>query len=129
MLSISSPQKVLNFCRVNNKPYNAKIIINVNIKSTNNGVSVVKDENIELGYIPVMIGSDLCMLKSMTEHELIKIGECISDPGGYFIIKSERSIVTQEKTRMSIPLIYKDKGILKLKYTYPINYTNLTNFC
>ena len=121
------PAKSPQFCRVNNKPYNAKIIINVNINSTNNGVAVIKDENIELGYIPVMIGSDLCLLKSMTEHELIKIGECISDPGGYFIIKSERSIVTQEKTRMSIPLIYKDKGILKLKYTYPINYTNLTN--
>lgn len=121
------PKNTPQFCRVNNKPYNAKVVINVTITSQSNGTDVVKNETLELGYIPVMLGSDLCHLKGKTENELIKIGECVSDPGGYFIIKSERSIVTQEKARMSIPLIYDDKGILKLKYTYPINYTNLTD--
>ena len=121
------PEHPPQYCRINNKPYNTKIIISVEVNSTSNGVNVVKKEKFELGYIPVMLGSDLCLLKGKTQEEMIKIGECISDPFGYFIIKSERSIVTQEKTRMSIPLIFNDKGILKLKYTYPINYKNMSN--
>ena len=67
-----------------------------------------RKENFELGAIPVMLGSQLCHLHNLSEEELLSKGECISDPFGYFIIKSERIIITQSKLRVSAFLIYND---------------------
>jgi DNA-directed RNA polymerase II subunit RPB2 len=67
-----------------------------------------RKENFELGAIPVMLGSQLCHLHGLSEEEILAKGECISDPFGYFIIKSERIIITQSKLRVSAFLIYND---------------------
>lgn len=67
-----------------------------------------RKENFELGSIPVMLGSQLCHLHGLSEEELLAKGECIGDPFGYFIIKSERIIITQSKLRVSAFLIYND---------------------
>lgn len=48
--------------------------------------------------IPMMLKSDKCNLKNLTECELIKKGESLYDCGGYFIINGkERVIVSQER--------------------------------
>lgn len=67
-----------------------------------------RKENFELGAIPVMLGSQLCNLYGLSEEELLSKGECIGDPFGYFIIKSERIIITQSKLRVSAFSIYYD---------------------
>ena len=69
-------------------------------------------KKILIGAIPAMLGSDLCHLNikgttNLEEREKrMEMGECFNDPLGYFIIKSERFIVTQENLRNSTFLMY-----------------------
>lgn len=68
-------------------------------------------EEISIGEIPVMVGSDLCTTKGMTEEELIEAGEDPDDPGGYFIVNgSERVIVSMEELANNSPIFQKDDG-------------------
>ena len=55
-----------------------------------------------LGKFPLMLGTHYCHLHGKPERELIALGECVSDPFGYFIINgSERFIKLQEKLRLN----------------------------
>jgi DNA-directed RNA polymerase II subunit RPB2 len=55
-------------------------------------------EKIYLGKFPIMLGSDLCILKNMPKQVRFNMGECRNDIGGYFIIDGlERTIIPQEK--------------------------------
>jgi DNA-directed RNA polymerase beta subunit len=70
-----------------------------------NGKTV--NNKIILGEIPIMLGSIKCNLHNKTPEELIRLGECFSDPFGYFITSSERSIITHDKFRCNLPLLQK----------------------
>ena len=55
-------------------------------------------EKIFLGRFPIMLQSDLCILKSLYKEVRFNMGECRNDYGGYFIIDGkEKVIIPQEK--------------------------------
>ena len=55
-------------------------------------------KNVAIGSIPIMLHSDLCILKNQGSSILSKLGECPYDTGGYFIIDGkEKVIIAQEK--------------------------------
>ena len=55
-------------------------------------------EKIYLGRFPIMLQSNLCILKSLQPDVRFNMGECRCDYGGYFIIDGkEKCIVSQEK--------------------------------
>ena len=57
-----------------------------------------KFKNVQIGKIPVMIKSNLCILNKYNYINSNMIGECKYDPGGYFIINgSEKTILCQER--------------------------------
>lgn len=68
------------------------------------GKDVIKTK-IYFGDIPIMLGSIKCNLHGKSPEELVKLGECASDPFGYFIWASERSIVAHDKLRSNFPII------------------------
>jgi DNA-directed RNA polymerase II subunit RPB2 len=51
-----------------------------------------------LGRFPIMLFSDLCILKNMSSDVRFEMGECKNDYGGYYIVDGkEKVIVSQEK--------------------------------
>lgn len=77
----------------------------------------IEDRILSCGSIPIMLGSKYCYLYDKTPEQLLQMGECISDPFGYFLIKSEMSLITQEKARVSIPMIVNGKEGPNCTYT------------
>jgi DNA-directed RNA polymerase II subunit RPB2 len=65
---------------------------------------------IYLGRFPIMLQSDLCILKSLSKDVRFNMGECRNDYGGYFIIDGkEKVIISQEKFADNMLYIRKNK--------------------
>jgi DNA-directed RNA polymerase subunit B" len=63
---------------------------------------VVDTAETKIGRLPIMVGSEQCNLtdaegRTISDEELIELGEDPADPGGYFIVNgSERVLMTSE---------------------------------
>ena len=67
-------------------------------------------ERIFLGRFPIMLYSNLCILRELTPSVCFELGECRNDYGGYFIIDGkEKCIISQEKFADNMVYI-RDKG-------------------
>ncbi|ELA41015.1 DNA-directed RNA polymerase II subunit RPB2 [Vittaforma corneae ATCC 50505] len=61
-----------------------------------------------LGQLPIMLRSSCCILHGLTEKDIVQIGECPYDQGGYFIVSgSEKVIVAQERMASNTIHIFK----------------------
>jgi DNA-directed RNA polymerase II subunit RPB2 len=70
----------------------------------------IKLDKIYLGRFPIMLQSDLCILKSLSKDVRFNMGECRNDYGGYFIIDGkEKVIISQEKFADNMLYIRKNK--------------------
>ena len=110
-----------NICRQESIPYLGELYITVDV--TKKGKTRCK-HTIACGKIPIMLGSKRCHLYNKTPEQLLSMGECIADPFGYFIISSEMSLITQEKPRTSLPIVFNGKNGAECKFT--TSYTNGT---
>ena len=55
-------------------------------------------EKIFLGRFPIMIQSDLCILKTLDREVRFNMGECRNDYGGYFIIDGKEKLIVSQET-------------------------------
>jgi DNA-directed RNA polymerase beta subunit len=70
-----------------------------------------ESEEVTIGEIPVMIGSDLCWSSDWDEEEKRENGEDPEDPGGYFIINgSEKTLICMEEMVNNKPIYQDDDG-------------------
>lgn len=105
-----------NECRIRNMSYMCDIYADIERVLLENDTpkSSVSYENICLGAIPCMVGSDLCNLKGATKEELIKLEECFQDPGGYFIISgTEKAIQPMDRSAHGDIFVFKGKDPIK----------------
>ena len=102
----SSFQMTPSIARLRNFTYATPLHINVEVKyiekhgdsfeKTNEKISLLR--NITIGKIPIMLGSDFCILNNKDNISRREYGECMYDPGGYFIVNgNEKAVVPQEK--------------------------------
>lgn len=112
---LQKPPYIPQFCRDNNIPYTSTLRIKYSLREKSNNWELVEKVT-ECGEIPILVGSKRCHLYGKSPEETIRLGECISDPFGYFIITSQNknsalksgrevSLITQEKSRMEMPII------------------------
>ena len=91
-----------NEARLKNLTYKTCVYCNVGIKYIFHSAKkpdVIKNFKREnIGCIPIMIHSKLCILNNLDPIKLTAMGECPYDQGGYFIIKGkEKVFLSQEK--------------------------------
>lgn len=92
--------------RLRNFTYASNITVDLNIKyNINYGkdlecTKVIENnlKNIHIGKLPIMLKSDICILKQYKNIKNSLLGECDMDAGGYFIINgSEKTCISQER--------------------------------
>ncbi|WIA14943.1 hypothetical protein OEZ86_003599 [Tetradesmus obliquus] len=74
-------------------------------------------EKVFLAKVPIMLKSCMCSLQDCSDTDLMAMGECPFDQGGYFIINgSEKVLIAQE--RMAANHVYVFKKSQPNKYLY-----------
>ena len=101
-----------NEARLKNLTYQSHVLCNIGVHyifHNQDGESkVVNFEKVNIGSIPIMIHSKLCLLHKLDPIKLSDFGECPYDHGGYFVIKGkEKVILSQEKKVNNILYINK----------------------
>lgn len=109
--------------RIRNLTYSAPIKLEITIKKDDQTDSQI----VEIGKIPVMVGSKVCNTYGMSKEELIQNFSDPMDPGGYFIINgNERVMIMVEDLAENQPFIENDSQgnlmlrLFSLKGTYRI---------
>jgi len=70
-----------------------------------------------IGKVPIMLRSLFCALADHNERELVELGECPYDQGGYFIINgSEKVLIAQERMANNHVYVFKKTGPGKYSY-------------
>jgi DNA-directed RNA polymerase subunit B len=91
--------------RIRNLTYSAPLYLDIILNDEGRETL----ECVNIGNIPIMVKSDLCLLSKHTPEELTSIGEDPSEVGGYFIVNgSERVIVSLEDLAPNRVLIETD---------------------
>ncbi len=105
-----------NDARLRNMTYGVTIHydVDIDLKYTNESGQIVSKsimlEKIFLGTFPIMLHSNLCILKGLTTEVRYNAGECRNDLGGYFIINGkEKVILCQEKFGDNMLYVRKNK--------------------
>ena len=94
-------------CRKEKLSYEAQLFITV-AKYVNNKVQKDDVYKIKLCNLPLMIGSNIDPLVSLSREERLDIGEAAEDPGGYFVMEgSEKILLMQERSRPRYPSLFR----------------------
>jgi len=68
--------------------------------------------HVQVGRIPIMVGSDFCLLSDTPEKTPRELGECSEDIGGYFIVQGgERVIISQERMSENVPFVFRNNKV------------------
>ena len=105
-----------NDARLNNYTYRSSIFCNIGIKYLlldENRFIIKNFPKINIGFIPIMIHSKLCLLNSLDSVKLSELGECPYDQGGYFIVNGKEKVVLSQENRIN-NILYIIKGNNKI---------------
>ena len=57
-------------------------------------------ENINIGKIPIMLQSQICVLNNMSFETRKQMGECQYDQGGYFVIDGQEKVIVSHERKV-----------------------------
>ena len=115
--------------RLRNLTYNAALYVDITKEvaivrpdpASGETIEEIEDQvsydKVLLGDVPIMLRSDYCNLADRSERDLMELGECPYDQGGYFVINgSEKVLIAQE--RMANNHVYVFRKSQPSKYSY-----------
>ena len=84
--------------------------------------TLLSEDKVQIGKVPVMIRSQFCHLDQMTPRAIVREArECKYDQGGYFIINGqEKVLVAQERMAYNIVLVFHKKPPSKYSWVSEI---------
>jgi len=98
--------------RLRGLTYSAPLYLEIMTKQDNQ----IESSVVEIGRMPVMVGSKVCNIHGMSKQELEEQYIDPLDPGGYFIINgNERVMVMTEDLAANQPFVEEVKGKLTLR--------------
>jgi len=77
---------------------NIGVIFRDNVKEE---TTVKNFQKVNIGLMPIMVKSKLCILNDLDDNRLNELGECPYDKGGYFIIRGKEKIVLSQEKKIS----------------------------
>jgi DNA-directed RNA polymerase II subunit RPB2 len=90
--------------RLRNYTYSSTMMVDIHVKYIKNNENEGNKTfyktipNVNIGKLPIMLKSNICVLKQLNHLSNKKLGECEYDAGGYFVINgSEKTIISQER--------------------------------
>ena len=111
-----------NEARLKDLTYKSDIFVNIFVKyitRQKGKADKIEEElfkEVNIGAIPIMLHSKLCVLNNQPQDIVREMGDCIYDQGGYFIIDGkEKVIIAQERIATNRIFINKSKDP---KYSY-----------
>ena len=115
--------------KIRNFTYASTMAVDINIQYiVRNTISMEEPKIIEktlnkinIGKLPIMVKSSICMLSKPGLQNTSVSGECSMDCGGYFIIKgSEKTVIGQERAAENKIYCFDGKQTTKWSYTAEI---------
>ena len=96
-----------NDARLKSISYETHIYADVEIVITNEDNEIYTEtiEKVAIGSIPIMLHSDICILNNNGNKVLQRLGECIYDGGGYFIIDGKEKVIIAQESETNNRLI------------------------
>ena len=93
-------------------PVYVDMIITTTMKGKDAKITRRTLPQIQIGKIPIMVGSNYCLLSDTPEKTPREYGECSEDVGGYFIIQGgERVVISQERMSENIPFVFRNNKV------------------
>jgi DNA-directed RNA polymerase II subunit RPB2 len=102
--------------RLRDLSYESSIRVDITEKMVEEGEETIVTTHSKalIAKIPMMIGSCKCNLYNTTTQEKQRKGECMNDPGGYFIVKGkERVLISQERINYNNIYVFEQKASSK----------------
>lgn len=94
-------------CRLRDLTYGGTIVVDIEYLR---GKERIVKRGIEIGRMPIMLKSSKCMLQNRSAKQIVDMGECPLDPGGYFIIRgTEKVILIQEQLSKNRIIVETDR--------------------
>jgi DNA-directed RNA polymerase II subunit RPB2 len=112
--------------RLRNFTYSSIMLCDIEIKVTRRYGEEMNDVHshvktiprVQIGKIPIMLRSDVCLLNQYSHVDVDTTCECKYDPGGYFIVNgSEKTVLAQERIAENKIYVRKPKNNSKWLYT------------
>ena len=111
--------------RLRNLTYSSNMYVDIKLEVTVHSGEALetsklherKVSNVNIGKMPVMMMSELCVLSERTHKPLSLMGECKHEIGGYFIINgSEKVLICQERQAENMVYCFHDKQSAKFSH-------------
>ena len=99
-----------NDARIRDLTYSANIYIDISKTTLEDGKELDESKvlRVSFGQIPIMVKSKFCVQNDLNEKDIINLGECPYDQGGYFIITGgEKVIIAQERMASNTVHVFK----------------------
>lgn len=88
-------------CRDRMMSYSGDVYVDIIHEIVNSSDKTKKSDTykeINIGKIPIMLGSGWCHLTGLNQEQMIQQKECINDPGGYFVSSGkEYALLSQDR--------------------------------